>query len=97
MTLPSAILTNYHKLSVEGLESLKALVGKLITGFTAFGNYLLGGAGAVIVIMLIWGGWQYIQGNAEAAKKTLIAAIIGAVIIAVASTTIELIKYFGGF
>jgi len=50
----------------------------------ALNQYVLPIGGAIVVLMIIIGGLQYIQGNAEAGKKTLTAAIIGLVIIALA-------------
>lgn len=51
-------------------------------------------AGGVIVIMLVIGGIQYINGNPEAGKKTVIAAIIGVVIIALATVLVYTLNFF---
>lgn len=53
-------------------------------------------AGAVIVGMIVWGGLQYIQGDAEGGKKTLLAAIIGAVIVLLAKAMLETFKNITG-
>ncbi len=72
------------------MENLNKLIISLETYVYNFGqDFLLPLAGIIIVIMIIWGGVQYIQGNAEGGKKTLIAAIIGLVIIAIASLIIR--------
>ena len=44
-------------------------------------GWLLTAASAIVIIMIIIGGIQYITGQAEAGKKTIIAALIGTVII----------------
>lgn len=58
------------------------LIRILKTAADDVGVYILGAAGAIVVVMLIWGGLQYAQGNAEGGKKTIIAAVIGLAIIA---------------
>lgn len=82
---------------MEGIERFKRLIAELVEGTQKVGVYLLELAGAVIVIMIIWAGLQYIQGNAEAGKKTLVAAVIGAIIVALASTIVQLVHNLGGF
>lgn len=52
---------------------------------TATTTYILPFAAGIVVLMIIIGGVQYIQGNAEAGKKTLSAAVIGIVIIVLTS------------
>lgn len=52
--------------------------------FSALNQYILPIGGAIVVLTIIIGGVQYIQGNAKAGKETLTAAIIGLVIIALA-------------
>jgi len=72
------------------METISRLLGALQSGLRNVGNnFLLPVAGAIIVIMIIWGGLQYVQGNAEGGKKTLTAAIIGLIIIALASLIIQ--------
>ena len=44
-------------------------------------DYVLGIAGGVVIIMVIYGGIQMITGQKDAGKKTVTAAVIGAVII----------------
>lgn len=56
------------------------------------GRFLLPTAGAIIVIMIIWGGFKYIQGDPENGKKILTAAIIGLVIIVLSFLIINLIN-----
>jgi lipopolysaccharide export LptBFGC system permease protein LptF len=80
-----------------GGKAFQDLIAALEAGTQRVGVYFLELAGAVIVVMIIWAGLQYIQGNAEAGKKTLTAALIGAVIIALASLIIQLVKQLGGF
>ncbi|MBN2585051.1 hypothetical protein JXA59_00140 [Patescibacteria group bacterium] len=67
------------------------LVNRLTDTAIKIGNtILLPVGGAIVVLALLWGGVQYAQGNAEAGKKTITAAIIGLVIIAVASLLVSL-------
>ena len=79
------------------MASFQRLIEVLQTGTEKFGVYILELAGAIITIMIIWAGIQYAQGNAEAGKKVLTAAIIGGVIVALATTLIQLVKSLGGF
>jgi hypothetical protein len=61
----------------------------------AVGNWALTIAGAIAVVYLIYGGIMYITGGekgAEKAKQMIINAIIGLVIIAIASTIVALVK-----
>jgi len=59
-------------------------------------DFLLPVAGAIIVLMIIWGGFQYIQGNPEAGKKTLTAAIIGLVIVVISFLIVnEIVNVIG--
>lgn len=48
--------------------------------------------GAIVALMVIWGGIQYITGQKENGKKTIFAAIIGAVIILLAYVIIKTIN-----
>lgn len=50
-------------------------------------------SGAIILIVVIWGAIQYIQGNAEDGKKTITAAVIGAVIISLAAIIINTVNH----
>ena len=56
----------------------------------------MGVVGIIMVIMLVFGGLQYITGQPDAGKKTITAAIIGGVIAALAfaiiNTVISLIQ-----
>jgi len=46
--------------------------------------------GAIIIFgMIVWGGFKYIQNDPEAGKKTLTAAVIGAIIIALATVIVN--------
>jgi len=75
----------------EGAASVTKL-GTLLAALSAFvadvQGYLGPIAGAAIVIMLMVAGIQYINGNPEAGKKTLITAIIGMVIVALAAVLV---------
>jgi len=63
------------------MNQLLTLVNKLAETANRIGSeVLLPLSGAVIVVFLIWGGIQYMS-NPEAGKKTIIGAIIGAVIV----------------
>lgn len=77
---------NPHTLSPDS-------IGTLIENIT---NLALGLVGAICVIMIIWGGFQYLTslGNDEKAmsgKKTLTWAIIGLVVIISALIIINLV------
>jgi uncharacterized membrane protein YuzA (DUF378 family) len=71
---------------------------------TVFSNVIfkvIGLAGIVFFIMLILGGFKYITAGdeppkAEAAKKTLTAAVIGLVFIALAFLILKIIETFTG-
>jgi hypothetical protein len=61
----------------------------------AVGNWILTIAGALAVVYLIYGGIMYIIGGekgADKAKVVITNAIIGLVIIAIASTIVALVK-----
>ena len=73
--------------SLDIINQFIAYIKDNITSFLS--NFLLPVAGAIIVLMVIWGGFQYIQGNPEAGKKTLTAAIIGLVIIVISALIIN--------
>jgi len=63
------------------------------------GDWLLGLAGALAVVYLIWGGIQYITGGskgAEAGKGIIINAIIGIIIILLTYAIISAIRGFLG-
>ncbi len=45
--------------------------------------------GAIVVAMIIYSGIQYVTGNAERGKKTLFAAVIGTIIVAMAYAIIS--------
>lgn len=71
-------------------------VGGIVTFITQVGGWLLYGAGALSVVVLIWGGIQYMAsaGNADkaaAAKKTIIYALIGVVVIALSLVLINIV------
>ncbi len=52
-------------------------------------NFLLPMAGGILILMIIWGGFKYVQGDTETGKKTLTAAVIGLAIIALALVIIN--------
>ena len=57
-------------------------------------RYLLPAAGTICVMIIIWGGIQYITGGSkgeETAKKTIIAAIIGLIIVVLSKVIIDLV------
>ena len=74
-------------------------IGQSSLGFkeiiVAIGNWILTIAGALAVIYLIYGGIMYITGGekgAEKARTVITNAIIGLVIIAIATTIVQLVK-----
>lgn len=74
--------------------ALDRLIGALETGVLKIGGWLLGLAGIIVILIIIWGGLQYIQGNTEGGKKTILAAIIGLIIILFANVIIRLVNEF---
>ncbi len=77
----------------SGGSELRQLVGSAAD----FIRYLLQDflppvGGAIVVLMVIWGGIQYITGQKENGKKTIFAAIIGAIIVILAYVIIEAIN-----
>ena len=81
-----------------GLDYVKILLEKFEAGIRgAFDTLILPVAGAIIVLVIIYGGIQYITGGpkgAETGKKTIIAALIGAIIIALSVMIINMIGFF---
>jgi type IV secretory pathway VirB2 component (pilin) len=74
------------------MSDLISLVEKLQTTAQRIGSeLLLPFGGAIAVVFLIWGGIQYMN-NPEAGKKTVIATVIGLVVIALASLLIFLVN-----
>ncbi len=71
-----------------------SLIGQLFDGIkNAIGDVqtvILSLAGSVIVVMLIIGGYQYIMGQKDNGKKTLSAAIIGLIIVILATFIVTL-------
>ena len=58
------------------------------------GDKLLPAAGALCIIVIIWGGIQYITGGTkgeETGKKTILAAIIGLILIILSAIIIQTI------
>ena len=58
------------------------------------GDKLLPAAGALCVVVIIWGGIQYITGGPkgeETGKKTILAAIIGLILIILSAIIIQTI------
>jgi hypothetical protein len=53
-------------------------------------------AGMVVVLMIIWGGILYIQGKTDEGKKTILSAVIGAVIILLSITIVNVFKMITG-
>lgn len=76
---------DYVNILIENIE--KGIKG-------TFDQFVLPIAGGIIVLVIIYGGIQYITGGvkgAENAKKTIIAAVIGAVIIALSAVILNLV------
>ena len=65
------------------------LISYLLDRFTTVKDIFVNLFGLVILIMVIVGGVQYLTGNAEGGKKTIIAAIIGAAIVSLAVVIIN--------
>lgn len=68
-------------------DPLLFLIGELTASLQFLGQkYLLPGAGLIGVIIIIYGGIKYITGGVkggEDAKKTITAAIVGLIIVAI--------------
>lgn len=61
------------------IQEIIQRIGNMITGVQ---EIVLAIAGFIIVIMIVVGGIQYIMGQADAGKKTITAAVIGTIVIA---------------
>lgn len=57
------------------------LIDSVINLIIEFGNIVVSVAGLIIIVVIIIGGVQYIIGQPENGKKTILAGIIGALII----------------
>lgn len=73
----------------EGTERIQRIVETIINIFSVI-------VGIVAVIMIIWGGFKYItsggdSGNITSAKNTIIYAIIGLVIVALAQFFVQFV------
>ncbi|MFH0905385.1 MAG: hypothetical protein V1826_01555 [bacterium] len=69
------------------------LIDQIKTVLVSFAdNALLPVGGIVIVMVIVYGGIQYITGNAENGKKAIIAAIWGTVIITLAWAMVAALK-----
>ncbi len=83
-----------------------ALAGEVIkeTGHTSFAsflngikNYLLGFVGALVVLVIVYGGFQYITSGgdpekAKAAKRTLTYAVMGLIFIITAEVILSVLN-----
>jgi len=73
---------------------IQSLINTITNSITSTGSDSLVGqvilpvAGIVVFGMIIWGGFKYIQGDPEAGKKTLTAAVIGLVIVALSAVIV---------
>ena len=70
-------------------ESVNEIVGTVINVFSIV-------VGIVAVIMIIWGGFKYItsggdSGNISAAKNTILFAIVGLIIVALAQIIVRFV------
>lgn len=71
-------------------------IGSVIGVIQKFGKWLLMIAGAVAIVMIVIGGLRYLvsAGNAsqaEAAKKTIISALIGLILIILSAFMVKLV------
>ncbi|MBU1083142.1 hypothetical protein KKE14_01765 [Patescibacteria group bacterium] len=69
------------------------LIAYLIGAIDRVGALILYLSGAIILLFIIWGGIQYMQGDAESGKKTITSAVIGAAIITLAAMIINTVTY----
>lgn len=81
--------TGAHPALAASAQDLMATATKVILRSI---DFLAQVAGAVIVLMIIWGGFKYIQGDQDGGKKTLVAAFIGAVIILFANIIVQTLQ-----
>jgi hypothetical protein len=73
----------------EGEEAVNGIIETVINVFSAI-------VGVVAVIMIIWGGFKYItsggdSGNIGAAKNTILFAIVGLIIVALAQIIVRFV------
>lgn len=81
---------------LNGINGQTATIEDVITLIGNIRNLALGFVGALCVLMIIWGGVQYLTsfGNDEkaaAGKKTLTWAIVGLIIVILAATIIQIV------
>lgn len=74
-----------------GTDAIASLINVLTGGFQGVGGWILGLASGIVILMIIWGGFQYMSGNTEAGKKTLLAAVVGLIIIGLASWIVQML------
>lgn len=90
-------------------DALKRFIGNDPTGATALSKFLSNfvsliyiAATIVLVLMLIWGAWDWLTSGGdkeklESAKKKLINAFIGIILFAVAFALLRIVGAFTGF
>jgi riboflavin transporter FmnP len=72
---------------------LVILIRAFLDLITDIQDIVLGVAGSIVALMIIIGGIQYISGQADSGKKTITAAVIGTVIILMASAIVATLNY----
>ncbi|MDD5606047.1 MAG: TrbC/VirB2 family protein [Patescibacteria group bacterium] len=89
LATPICLAQNTETSSTENLDQLVQQAGvaaeQLIVWLANF-------AGAIIVGMIVWGGIKYMQGNTDGGKKTILSAIVGAVIVLLAYAIVQSFK-----
>lgn len=76
-------------------NALNVLLDYIDQGVTKLNvDLLMPLAAGVVVIMIIWSGIKYISGDAEGGKRSLLAAIIGLIIVLISFTIIRTLVDF---
>lgn len=91
LLVPTAALAQPRN-DTAGIDKAAGLLSKISNILGAIYQLILYVGGAVVVLMIVIGGLQYIANQKEGAKKTIIAAITGAVIIILSSALLTLLK-----
>lgn len=84
LVLTPTVASAQDNVPTSGIEELNPLLSVFNSLVRYFLDWIPKLGGAVVVVMIIYSGILYITGNPERGKKTLLAAIIGAIIIAMA-------------
>lgn len=76
-------------------DAFNTLINYISKGINRLsGDLLMPLAAGIVIIMIIWSGIKYFIGDAEGGKKSLLAAIIGLIIVLISFTIIRTLVDF---